>query len=193
MRRLPNSRTSWTEDASVATVNWFKRDGVPRDSDGLKPPKPVPVGTPEADVFRIRLEHWIGEYFKGRVIVKRRASRVLLATTSITGLIAVLGGVMALLAGSNLPVQIIAVATTALSALSAVLLAWDTHFRHRELWAIRSVTLNRLQELQLEYESTRNESPDYSALRGRLDVILRDALQEWLRVQGRDAGDRRGS
>ena len=97
---------------------------------------------------------------------------------------------MALLAGENLAVQILGVTTTGLSALSAVLLTWNDHFHHRDLWAVRSIVLNRLEQLELDYQSAReNQTANYDELRARLDRILKDALREWLRLQGRGSDD----
>ncbi len=155
-------------------------------TDGVSPVVMTPKGTPPIDVLGLHIAHWTDEYSRGRVIVKRRAARVLLGTTLITGIIAVLGSTSALLAGDNLPVQIIGVATTALSALSAVLVAWDEHFRHRDLWAQRSKVLNQLGTLQLDYELARESpSPDIASMTERLDQILETALKSWLQIQGR--------
>jgi hypothetical protein len=146
----------------------------------------VAAGTPPLDVIGSHLEHWIFEYSRGRVIVKRRAARVLIVTTLITGVIAVLGGVSALLAGDNFPVQVIGLVTTALSATSAVLLAWDGYFRHRDLWSQRSVILNRLEALRLKYELAREDgTADHNALGDELTEILDLALRSWLQIQGK--------
>jgi hypothetical protein len=95
---------------------------------------------------------------------------VVILTAIANGLIAVIGTAIAIVKAPWL-----ALATTGLAAAIGALMAWDEHFRHRDLWTQRTVILGRLQALQRTTEFRRSAGE-------QRDLIARDCLQELNRV-----------
>ena len=167
----------------------MRKASQPSGIDSVSPPEPGASPTEIA-------EHYLAKYedqFKAaRRTVKRRASGVTISASVMTGLVAVLGAISAVLAGDALSIAV-AIATTLLSATVSVLLAWNDHFHHRELWIQRSAVLAELNELRRDYAS-RTTRPWYRRRRERaeaamalneLSAILRRDLESWKRIQGR--------
>lgn len=154
------------------------------------PPRP-PEDATSLQVVDHYVAWWEKEYARARRVVKKRASGVIISTSALTGFIAILGATSAALS-SNVWIDVIGVATTAASALSAVLVAWDQHFHHRELWIQRSAVLHKLQLLRGDYEIAsrlpwyRRRSHDRLAerLMNELQVVLSSDLETWARIQG---------
>ncbi|MFG6445855.1 hypothetical protein ACFXQA_11360 [Microbacterium sp. P07] len=87
----------------------------------------------------------------------------------------------------------IAIATTTVSAAIAVLLAWNDHFHHRDLWIQRSEVLGEINVVRRRF-AMRSSLPWYlrrpadaeavAALQELKDALTQD-LQSWKRIQGR--------
>jgi hypothetical protein len=165
------------------------KNSVPSGIDSVEPP---PFGSSPSQI----VEHYLAGYEKhfkrARRTVKRRASGVTIAASVLTGAVAVLGSISAVLA-TDWWSGGIAVATTLLSAAVAVLLAWNDHFRHRELWIQRSAVLSQINDLRRGF-AARTTLPWYRrgsahaearAALGELNDILRQDLATWTKIQGR--------
>lgn len=158
---------------------------------GVVGPAPPPANLSALETVAYYLSHWETEFTRARRTVKRRAARVTIATTLLTGAVAVLGSLSASLS-DDIRIDVIGIATTAASAASAVLVAWNEHFHHRELWVQRSEMLNELQSLRMQYELLTRQHPrvgrkrDHEAkeLMNRLRELLRRDLDSWANIQG---------
>ncbi len=114
------------------------------------------------------------------------------AIAILTGALAVLGSIGALLSADWLSASI-AIATTVISATVSVLLAWNDHFHHRELWIQRSTVLAEINSLHRRY-AVNSKQPWYMrraanteaaiTLR-KLDKILERDLESWTQIQTR--------
>jgi hypothetical protein len=160
------------------------------EPDGLRGPKPVPNDVDSSLAAMLHyLDWWEKDYARARRVVKKRAALVTIWTNVLTGIVAVLGAISAAL--SNDPwMDLAAILTTAASATTAVLFAWNEHFHHKELWIQRSRVLSELQSLRREYESLsrqkqRRRSQDRLAkrLRTELRTVLGEDLQTWTSIQ----------
>lgn len=160
----------------------------PSGIDSVSPPTPGSSPSSVADHYITQYEL---QFKRARRTVKRRASGVTIAASILTGSVAVLGAVSAVLAGDGLSIAV-ALLTTALSSTVTVLLAWNDHFHHRELWIQRSNVLAEINELRRSY-SAREALPwparrsERVAARDALDqlnAILRRDLESWRRIQG---------
>ncbi|CAH0256372.1 hypothetical protein SRABI98_03387 [Microbacterium sp. Bi98] len=163
----------------------------PKDnSDGLRPPsRPDPM-LKSLDAMFYYLEWWEGEFNRTRKVVKRRAAKVIIWTTVLTGMIAVFGAISAS-ASNNLLQDLIAICTTAASATIAVLLAWNEHFHHKDLWIQRSQVLHELQTIRIEYERASREAKSRRARRRlatnlstQLKRVLAQDVRDWKGIQG---------
>ncbi len=167
----------------------MRKSSAPSGIDSVPPPPP---GSSASQI----VDHYLGGYeshFKrARRTVKRRASGVTIAASTLTGLVAVLGSISAVLATDWLSGGL-AVATTLSSATVAVLLAWNDHFHHRELWIQRSAVLAQINELRREF-AARTTLPWYRrastraearAVLADLNKILREDLETWNKIQSR--------
>lgn len=111
-------------------------------ASGLRPPEEPPTDADAFDVAMHYLRHWEKEFLRARLVVKKRASRVVIAVSSATALIAVVGAATAITGWSWM-----GIVTAVLAGVASVVSAWDGLFRHRELWLQRSLVLGRLQEI----------------------------------------------
>ncbi|WP_344013494.1 DUF4231 domain-containing protein [Microbacterium natoriense] len=160
------------------------------NSDGLRPPSRPDPKLKSLDAMFHYLDWWEQEFNRTRKVVKRRAAKVTIWTTALTGAIAVLGAISASI--SNNPLQdLIAICTTAASATTAVLLAWNEHFHHKDLWIQRSQVLHQLQNLRIDYERASRETKSRRArkrlaqnLSEHLKAVLAKDVQDWKSIQG---------
>lgn len=162
---------------------------APSGIDSVSPPPPG------LSPYQI-VEHYLNGYelhFKrARRTVKRRASRVTIVVSLLTGLVAVLGSVSAVLA-ADFWSGVVAILTTLASATVAVLLAWNDHFHHRELWIQRSAVLAQINDLRRRFAARttrpwyerRSERVEASAALKDLAEILREDLESWTLIQRR--------
>ncbi len=165
------------------------RDTTPSGIDSVLPPPP---GSSPSQI----VEHYLGGYelqFKrARRTVKRRASAVTIAVSVLNGVVAVFGSISAVLA-TDWWSGGVAIATTLTSATVAVLLAWNDHFHHRELWIQRSTVLARMNDLRRTYAARavspwygrRSERAEASVALQRLEEILHEDLETWTKIQGK--------
>ncbi|GAA1780761.1 hypothetical protein GCM10009748_12740 [Agromyces lapidis] len=109
-----------------------------------------PGGSTPTELVEHYLAGYEAQYKKARRTAKRRASRVTIAVAVLTGGVAVLGAVSAVLS-DDVTSGVLAVATTLTSAVIAVLLAWNDHSHHRELWVQRSTVLAELNGLRRRF------------------------------------------
>lgn len=169
-----------TESANVRAVR-----------SGLNPPPKPPTAASSLEAVDHYVSWWEDEFARARRTVKRRAALVTIWTSILTGLIAVLGAASAALS-ANPWVDVFGIATTAASATSAVLVTWNQHFHHRELWIQRSAVLHELQNLRRQYETMsrarwyNRRSPDRLArtIDRKLRSILASDLASWVKIQG---------
>lgn len=155
------------------------------DHSGVRPPPKPPEGSRPEEVFDFYLTHWEGELARARRVVKKRASRAAIWTTALTGVTAVLGAVT-VAASSDLVVDVIGVVVTISASASAVIVTWNEHFHHRELWIQRSAALNELQALRRRFElrkGKRCSSRKAMSLSRELEEILGRDLASWTRIQ----------
>lgn len=153
-------------------------------SDGVNPMPAVEPGTKPLDIIQKAIEHWLDQYARARLVAKDRAARVMLVTSILSGVISVLGAINVALADNVLAIAFSAL-TTVCAATSGILVAWNEHFRHRDLWIIRSTTVFDLDRLQTEFTMAREDGtaePEY--FHQKLNAVLDDALKAWLDLHG---------
>ena len=176
----------------VGAASMLREAGVSTDGpSGVKAPEWADKGLDGLEAVGYYIFEWEKTYANARRVVKRRASKVTIWTTVITGAVAILGALSAALS-DNLWVDLIGVSTTAASATAAVLLAWNQHFHHRELWVQRSGVLNEIQNLRLKYELASRrpwfQRPTKAhlarTLNAELQQILARDLESWTQIQG---------
>lgn len=159
------------------------------NTDGLRAPTRPGPKLQSLDVAFYYLDWWEREFNRTRKVVKRRAAKVTIWTTVLTGIVAVFGAISASI--SNNPLQdLIAICTTGASATTAVLLAWNEHFHHKDLWIQRSQVLHQLQSLRIEYERASREAKSRRArqrlaraLNERLTAVLAEDVEDWKSIQ----------
>lgn len=150
---------------------------------------PPPEGAKPVDVMAAAISHWKAEYVNARLSAKRRAAFVVTATTAASGLIAILGALTGIFS-TDLGPKIFSVVTTAAGAFSSALIAWNEHFRHRDLWVIRSTTVAELEQLQLEFDLARAaRKVDSDFFSAKLNKILHNALDAWIQIHGARGSD----
>lgn len=179
--------SAWTLATGLAVEGGEEQES---GTSGVRSPEPPAADLSRAEVLDHYLEGWEAEYARARRVVKRRASLVTIWTTSLSGLVAVFGAVSAALA-TDLWVEVISVMTTAASATAAVLLAWNAHFHHAELWVQRSGVLSQLQALRLDVElSKRSASGEEgdgetktTAFASALKEILKKDAEDWANIK----------
>lgn len=162
----------------------------PDNTDGLRAPTRPDPKLKSLDAMFYYLDWWEREFNRTRKVVKRRAAKVTIWTTVLTGLVAVFGAISASI--SNNPLQdLIAICTTGASATTAVLLAWNEHFHHKDLWIQRSQVLHQLQSLRIEYERASREAKSRrarhrlaQALSAHLTAVLAKDVEDWKSIQG---------
>jgi hypothetical protein len=165
----------------------MRRQSAPSGINSVEPPA-------KGSLPHQAIEHYLNgyelQYKDARRVAKKRASRVTLAIAILTGCLTTLGSFGALLATDAISAGI-AVTTTVVSAAIAVLLAWNDHFHHRQLWIQRSGVLAQLNELRRDYafESAQagprgvpSRRVSERAMR-HLNDILADDLDEWRQIQ----------
>ncbi|MEV8168838.1 SLATT domain-containing protein [Microbacterium paraoxydans] len=167
----------------------MRKNSAPSGIDSVPPP---PSGSSLSQIVDHYLDGYERQFRKARRTVKRRASGVTIAASILTGLVAVLGSISAVLA-TDWWSGGLAVATTLTSATVTVLTAWNDHFRHRELWIQRSAVLAQINELRRSF-AARAISPWYRrtstraearAVLAELNKILRQDLETWTKIQSR--------
>lgn len=124
------------------------------------------------------LTYWEGEFARARLVVKSRASKVVVAGATATGLIAVVGAATSITGWAWL-----GIVSAALAGCVTVLGAWDALFRHRDMWHQRSVVLGRLQALKrtLQVRAASGEDRSELAEQGlaQLNAVLTEDLDSW--------------
>ncbi|WP_146115204.1 SLATT domain-containing protein [Microbacterium sp. MYb66] len=165
------------------------KDSAPSGIDSVPPPSP---GLSPSQIVEHYLDGYEQNFKRARRTVKRRASSVTIAASLLTGVVAVLGSISAVLA-TDWWSGGVAVATTLTSATVAVLLAWNDHFHHRELWIQRSAVLAQINDLRRGFAARKTrpwyrratERAEANAALETLGDILREDLETWTRIQGR--------
>lgn len=111
-------------------------------SSGLRPPEEPPADADAFDVAMFYLRHWEKEFLRARLVVKTRATGVVITVSVATALVAVVSAATAITGWSWM-----GIVTALLAGVASVVSAWDGLFRHRELWLQRSLVVGRLQEI----------------------------------------------
>jgi hypothetical protein len=121
---------------------------------------------------------------------KRKSFALQMATVALSATITVLLG-LRVAAGLQ---RTLANLALGLGALVTVLAAMEAFFNHRGLWVARTVTVRRLEELgrQVDYQlaglADGEVQPEVVAgLLARLELIVADDQQAWLRLRSTDA------
>ncbi|QHC64572.1 SLATT domain-containing protein [Rathayibacter festucae] len=161
------------------------------EPSGIDSVGPPPAGSTPAETVEHYLSGYEAEFKKARRTVKRRSSAVTIAASVLTGLVAVLGCISAVLATDWISGGV-AVGTTLSSATIAVLLAWNEHFHHRELWIQRSAVLADVNSVRRRFAARsarpwykrRTEAVDSKEALDELDSILKDDIRTWTSIQG---------
>ena len=142
---------------------------------------PPPDPQPDADELATVLHYlnWYEmEFTRGRLKMKRRASRVVVWNSILTGLVAVVGAVT-----TYSGLAWLGVVSAALAGMMGVITSWDALFRHRELWILRSITLSELQALKrrIRFDVARGADRSSIAIDGiqELERILAEDLDNW--------------
>jgi hypothetical protein len=144
----------------------------------------IDVSAAPIDVAIASLKHAAGFFAKRREIAKGKAERVVITIALANGLIAVIGVAVTIAEEWS----ILGILSTALAALITGLTAWDTHYRHRELWTEKTVHLSQVQELlrDTQYRIARGkEQPDDIAddAMNRLRSILQQEMRDWMALR----------
>lgn len=164
-----------------------KKNEESKQSSGQRSPGWAPEGSSAIEVYRFHLDFYQRDFTRSRSVAKHRASRVVVWTSVFSGLTAVVGAVISFTGFAWLGIL-----TAAFSGFVAVLTTWDSHFRHKELWAQRSGILHELQLMQRDYSMAlaTGEEPDVVAGVGmaRLSSVLSRDLSSWL--EGRERSEK---
>jgi hypothetical protein len=139
------------------------------------------------------LSHYEREFAKARRTVKRRASGVLIAAGVGNTVVVVIGGVVTTWSALSW----MGILSSGLAAGVAALLAWDNHFKHRDLWIQRSVILHRIQEIRRTSDvDLRLASPDRQQIALKtidaLNDVLREDIKSWSDMRGATASSEPG-
>jgi len=166
----------------MAVLRRGRRGGAVHTTSGLRPPPHPPEGAAKIEILFHYLDHYEMDFGRARLVVKSRSSNVVVAVASANAAIAVFG---ALTAVSGLAA--LGVASTAFAGFVGIVTAWDSHFRHRELWVQRTLILSDVQALRRTMEMRRagGENPDSLADEGmaRLNAILEADMASWSEVR----------
>lgn len=162
------------------------------EPSGINSVEPPPPGSSPAQTVEHYLAGYEAQFKRARRTVKRRASGVTIWASILTGVVAVFGSISAVLSTDWISAAV-AIATTVVSAAVAVLLAWNDHFHHRELWIQRSEVLAEINVLRrrfamrssLPWYMRRAEDRDAVATLEALNEVLQEDLKSWKRIQNR--------
>lgn len=160
------------------------------ESSGQRSPGWPPTDATTIEVYHFYLDFYVKDFTRTRLVVKSRASAVVISTAILAALTALVGAITTLTGMAWL-----GIVTVASSGAVTVLATWDSYFRHRELWAQRSSILNELQAMQRDYSLSlaAGDSPDEIARFGmnKLEALLARDLTSWLEIRKQvdDASD----
>lgn len=153
-------------------------------SSGLRPPAEPPIDADALDVALFYLSYWDTEFARARLVVKSRASKVVVTVSATTAGIAVVGAATPLLGWTWL-----GLVSASLAGIATVVGAWDGLFRHRELWHQRSLVLGDIQALKrsVQVRAASGEDRDQLALEAvrALNEILAEDLATWSEIRSR--------
>lgn len=113
-----------------------------KKASGLRPPDDPRPDADALDVAIHYLGHWEKEFLRARLVVKKRATAVVIAVSTATASVAVVSAATAITGWAWM-----GIVTAVLAGIASVVSAWDGLFRHRELWLQRSLIVGRLQEI----------------------------------------------
>ena len=158
-----------------------------KKASGLRPPEEPPHDADAFDVAMHYLRHWENEFLRTRLVVKKRASSVVITVSIATALIAVVSAATAITGWSSLGIL-----TAGLAGAASVVSAWDGFFRHRELWLQRSLVLSRLQqihrkaafELALEPQDRNRVASEVNAA---VDDVLSQDQMSWSELRTKNS------
>ena len=156
-----------------------RRSGIQK----IEPPPSTYSSLQKAEYF---LNAYEEEFYRARRVVKTRANLVTIWTSIGSGVVSILGALSAGLT-SNPWSGAIGVLTSAVGALVAVLVAWDGHFKHKDLWIQRSQVLGAIQGVRLRLEmrktgSWRHKKAAEEAMT-ELQNILDVDLDTWIEIR----------
>lgn len=159
-------------------------------ASGLRPPDEPPADADAFDVAMFYLRHWEKEFLRARLVVKQRATAVVIAVSVATALIAVVSAATAITGWSWL-----GIVTALLAGVASVVSAWDGLFRHRELWLQRSLVVGRLQEIHRRAAFELALAPDdrnriASEVNTALNDVLSDDQLAWSELRSKASGPR---
>ncbi|MBY8873989.1 DUF4231 domain-containing protein [Micromonospora sp. PLK6-60] len=163
-----------------------------KQSSGVRLPGSPPADADTLDVAMYYLEFYLADFSRARGVAKRRARVVVVATAAANGLIALLGATTTFTGLAWL-----GLCSVGVTAIIAVLAAWDGLFRHRELWIQRSVIVSRLHTVQREVYLRRASGEGRSEVANHcmlmLNQILDDDLTAWTEIRNAASAERRES
>ncbi|GAA3159212.1 hypothetical protein GCM10010531_08220 [Blastococcus jejuensis] len=159
----------------------WKRD-TPETASGIRPPKHPPPRSSKIEILFHYLDHFEQEFVRARLIVKSRASKVVVGVAAANGGIAVAGAVTAVSGEAGL-----GVISTGLAARSPSRRRGTGIFRHRELWVQRTLVASDLQTLRRQVEMRRAGGEDANSLADAgmvgLNAILEADMAAWSEVR----------
>lgn len=159
------------------------------NSSGLRPPSSPPVDLDGYGIALFYLTHFEAEFARARQVDKLRASHALIASSSATALIAVVGA-----ATTTTGWAWLGIVSAALAGCVTVVNAWDGLFRHRDLWHHRSLVLGELQEAKRNFEVRAANGEDRGALAAdalaALNQILANDRVAWSELRQRSQPER---
>ncbi|MEP7120700.1 MAG: SLATT domain-containing protein [Byssovorax sp.] len=150
----------------------------------------IPANVPEHDNAKVilekELEARLAEFTQKRGRDKLKAFSLRIASVVFGALITVLVGLRVNLALNEMVTNVVLV----LGALTVIANAWDSFYDHRGLWVKRTITVAHLKKVKrdLDFEVALRGSSDLApgqlrALKGRLDQILEDDLNNWTQLR----------
>jgi hypothetical protein len=136
--------------------------------------------------LRMELDKQLRIFSARRRRDKRKSTALQMATVSLSAIITVLLGLRL----DPKPGSILTNVALGLGAVVTILAAYDSFFDHRKLWVMRTITVRRLEDLQRELQfrcatSEENLNDLSNSLFSRLNQILEDDHEEWLRMRNK--------
>lgn len=165
------------------TVRRFPQWPRPKRTSGVGALPEIPRNSDSTTTFSLYLSHWQREISHARSVVKARARSVAVLAAAGSGVVAIFGAIAAAFATAPVPI-VFGLLSTAVSSAVAVLVVWDQHFHHRELWIQRTQILNDLQRLRMRFEFEKPDDDGVAEFMGALQSILVRDQETWAAIQG---------
>jgi hypothetical protein len=151
---------------------------------GIQQPPAPPSSADAYDAALYYVDHYEREFSRARRVVKGRSSRVLIAAGLGNLVVVILGGVITTWSGLSW----LGILSSGFAAAVGTLVAWDNHFKHRDLWVQRSDVLQRCNEIRrnMELDARLGKDRDAIAVEAMtaLNRVLRYDIDSWKGIRG---------